>query len=118
MKLVCHREGFLQACQLAGVAVAARDIKPILKNVKAIAQTERCILMATDTEVGIRIEVRSVKVEEPGEAMLPLARLIAILREANDEEITIEANPGSCVLRGRFNEFEMPSEDPSAFPDF
>src|SRR5262249_14689073 len=74
--------------------------------------------MATDTEVGIRIDVRSVTVEEPGEAMLPVARIIAILRESTDEEVTIEANPGSCVLRGRYNEFEMPSEDPSAFPDF
>jgi DNA polymerase-3 subunit beta len=74
--------------------------------------------MATDTEVGIRIELRSINVEEPGEAMLPVMRIISILRESTDEEVTIEANPGSCVLRGRYNEFEMPSEDPSAFPEF
>ena len=41
MKAYCHREGLLSACQLAGVAVAARDVKPILKNIKAIVDTDR-----------------------------------------------------------------------------
>src|SRR5207249_6389612 len=45
------------------------------------------------------------------------SRLIAILRESTDEELTIEAGPDKCVVRGNTNEFEMPGEDPSAFPD-
>ena len=60
MKALCHREGLLAACQLASVAVASRDVKPILKNIKAIVEPERCTLMATDLELGIRLEVRSV----------------------------------------------------------
>jgi DNA polymerase-3 subunit beta len=115
--MVCHREGLLSACQLAGVAVATRDVKPILKNLKAIVEEDRCTLMATDLELGIRLEVRGIKVEEPGEAILPAARLIAILRESADEELYLEASPDSCVVRGQYNEFEMPSEDPADFPD-
>ena len=117
MKILCHREGFLSACQLASVAVAARDVKPVLRNIKAIVDDDCCTLMATDLELGIRLEVRGIKVEEPGNALLPTARLIAILREATDEEMTIEAGPDKCVVRGNTNEFEMPGEDPSAFPD-
>ena len=74
MKALCHREGLLAACQLASVAVAARDVKPILQHMKAVAENERCILMATDLELGLRLEVRSVRVEEPGEAILHLDR--------------------------------------------
>src|SRR5947209_7452536 len=81
MRMVCHREGLLSACQLASVAVAVRDVKPILKNFKAIIEADRCTLMATDLELGTRLEVRGVQVEEPGEAILPAARLTAILRE-------------------------------------
>jgi DNA polymerase-3 subunit beta len=88
-----------------------------LKNLKAVVQEDRCTLMATDLELGIRLDVRGVKVEEPGEALLPTARLIPILREATDEELTIEAGPDSCSVRGSSAEFEMPGEDPSAFPD-
>jgi DNA polymerase III subunit beta len=117
MKLVCHREGLLSACQLASAAVAARDVKPVLKNLKAVVEDDRCTLMATDLELGIRLEVRGIKVEDPGEALLPTARLISILRESTDEELTIEANIESCMVKGAHNEFEMPGEDPAAFPD-
>src|SRR5438270_1034310 len=117
MKAVCHREGLLAACQLASVAVASRDVKPILRNFKAVVEGDRCTLMAPDLELGIRLDVRSVKVEEPGEAILPAARLVSILRESTDEELAIEAGPDACVVRGQFNEFEMPGEDPAAFPD-
>ena len=72
--------------------------------------------MATDLEMGIRLEVHGLKVEEPGEAILPAARLIAILREASDEELMIEADANACTVRGQYLEFEMPSEDPAQFP--
>lgn len=117
MKIVCHREGLLSACQVASAAVATRDVKPVLRNIKAVVDDDRCTLMATDLELGIRLEVRGIKVEDPGEALLPTGRLINILRESTDEEMTIEAGPDKCVVRGNTNEFEMPGEDPSAFPD-
>src|SRR5215207_8229715 len=117
MKALCHREGLLAAFQLASAAVPSRDVKPILRNVKAIAEDDRCTLMATDLELGLRLEVRGLKVQEPGEAILPVARLISILREAQDEELSIEADSNACVVRGAALEFEMPSEDPLNFPD-
>jgi DNA polymerase-3 subunit beta len=117
MKSICHREGLLAGCQLASAAVASRDVKPVLRNLKAVVADDRCTLMATDLELGIRLDVRGIKVEEPGEALLPTNRFIAILREATDEEMTIEASPDACIIRGEHNEFEMPGEDPGAFPD-
>src|SRR5947207_15649803 len=117
MKAVCHREGLLSACQLASVAVQTRDIKPILKNLKAIAEEGRCTLMATDLELGIRLEVRGLKVEEPGEAILPAAKLLAILRESQDEELSISADASACQVRSANGDWEMPSEDPANFPD-
>lgn len=117
MKIVCHREALLSACQLVSAAVPARDVKPVLRNIKAIVEEDRCTLMATDLELGIRLEVRGIKVEEPGDALLPTSRLIAILREATDEEMVVEAGPDKVVVRGNTNEFDMPGEDASAFPD-
>ncbi|HEX5269620.1 MAG TPA: DNA polymerase III subunit beta, partial [Gemmataceae bacterium] len=104
--------------QLASAALPARDVaKPILKNLKAVADDGRCTLMATDLELGIRLDVRGLTVQEPGEAILPAARLQQILREAPDEELSIEADASACVVRGQQAEFEMPSEDPAHFPD-
>src|SRR5258708_2664719 len=117
MKLRCHREGLLSAFQLASVAVPARDLKPILRNLKAIAEGERCTLLATDLELGIRLEVRGMQVEEAGEALLPAAKMLAILRESTDDELEIAADVQACLVRGQYNEFEMGGEDPQDFPD-
>jgi DNA polymerase-3 subunit beta len=117
MKVYCHREGLLSAFQLASVAVPSRDLKPILRNLKAIADGDRCTLLATDLELGIRLEVRGLRVEEPGEALLPAGRVLAILRESTDEELSLSADAQTCVVRGQLNEFEMGGEDPQDFPD-
>jgi DNA polymerase-3 subunit beta len=120
MRALCHREGLLSACQLTSVAIPTRDVKPILKNLKAVAADGRCTLMATDLEVGIRLDVQGLTILEPGEAILPAAKLVQILREARDRELSIEADASACVIRGTDSplEFEMPSEDPAYFPDF
>jgi DNA polymerase-3 subunit beta len=117
MKVRCRREGLLSAVQLAGVAVAARDLKPVLSNLKAVAEGDRCTLLATDLELGIRLELRGLQIEEPGEALLPAGRTLAILRESTDEEVSIEADSQACMIRGEHNEFQMGGEDPSEFPD-
>jgi DNA polymerase-3 subunit beta len=117
MKALCQREALLSAFQLASAAVPSRDVKPILRNVKAIAEDGRCTLMATDLELGIRLEVRGLKVEEPGEAILPAARILAILRESPDEELALDADANACKVRSANGDWEMPSEDPANFPD-
>jgi len=117
MKASYHREGLLGAFQLASAAIAARDVKPILRNLKVITEPDRCTLMATDLELGIRLEVRGVSVAEPGEAILPGARTLSILRESTDDELSLEADANRVLVRGGQNEFEMPTEDPDHFPD-
>jgi DNA polymerase-3 subunit beta len=123
MKTLCQREGLLSACQLTSAAMPTRgDLKPILKNIKAVADADegRLTLIATDQEVGIRLDVRGMEIEEPGEAILPAKKLIDILREAGDERLVIEADASACAVKGTLSplEFEMPSEDPALFPDF
>jgi DNA polymerase-3 subunit beta len=116
MKATCHREGLLSACQLVSAALPAREVKPILRNIKAVAEADKCTLIATDMELAIRREVRGLEVHEPGEAILPAAQLVAILREAQDEKLVIEVDANNGVIRGEHFEENMPSEDPANFP--
>jgi DNA polymerase-3 subunit beta len=117
MIIHCQRDGLLAACQLVSAAVAARTPKTILMSIKAIAEADRLTLVATDLEVGIRYELAGVQVEERGEAILPVSRLISILRESSDDQLTIDADERRCKATASASEFEMPSEDPSGFPD-
>jgi DNA polymerase-3 subunit beta len=117
MKAECQRESLLAACQLVSAAISTRDVKPILRNIKAVLGEGRCTLMATDLEVGIRFDVQNLLIHEGGEAILPAAKLIAILREARDERLSIEADATACLVRGRSLRYEMPTEDAAQFPD-
>jgi DNA polymerase-3 subunit beta len=117
MKVTCIREGLLSACQLVGAAVAARTTKPILANIKAVAHDDALTLMGTDLEVGIRYELRGVKVGRSGSAILPVTRLVSILRETSDDEITLDAGDELTTIRLSTGKFEMPGGDPAEFPD-
>ena len=117
MRADCDREALLSACQLVSAAISTRDVKPILRNIKVVADDGRCTLMATDLELGIRLDVQGLSIQESGEAILPAAKLLQILREARDERLDVQADPSACTVRGQHLEFEMPGEDPAQFPD-
>ena len=117
MILHCQRDGLLTACQLVSAAVATRTTTPILSNIKAIGERDRLTLVGTDREVGIRYELAGIRVEESGEAILPVGKLLSILRESPDPELTIDADERRCRVNTASSEFEMPSEDPAGFPD-
>ena len=89
MKVICQREGLLQACQLASMVLPTRDIKPVLKNLKFTAELGQVTIYATDLELGLKVEVAGVTVESPGVALLPATRVIQILREARVAEMEL-----------------------------
>jgi DNA polymerase-3 subunit beta len=118
MKALCNREGLLAAFGMVGGVVPARSPKPILQNVKLLADAEEgSILMATDLEVGIRHRVLGMKVEESGAVILPNNRFNSILRTSTDPELTVEATHDKLIVRGLRAEFSLPAEDPSQYPE-
>ncbi|VTR96552.1 DNA polymerase III subunit beta [Tuwongella immobilis] len=117
MKLQCQRDGLLLACQLVGVAVAGRTPLAILSNIKAIADNDRLILMATDREIGIRYVLQGVQIDLGGEAIFPFNRLVSILREASSDNIQIEADANRMMVTVGSSEYEMATENPAEFPD-
>lgn len=119
MKLLCDREQLLAAFGAVGGVVPARSPKPILQNLKLVAAPgQGSTLMATDLEVGIRYKVLGVKVDQPGSVILPLQRMGQILRTSTgDDELALEVEGESLVVRGHRSEFKLPAEDPELFPD-
>jgi len=117
MNVTCDREKLLVACQAASSVVPARSAKPILLNFKIEAIAEKTTLLATDLEVGIRIDVPGIEVQQPGQAVLPAARLNAILRESSDEIIRLSADLKGTEIRGERSRFKLPGADPGEFPD-
>jgi len=117
MKITCDREKLLATFQTAASVAPSRSPKPILQNVKFEVSSERATLMATDLEVGIRLDVSGVEVETPGAAILPVGRFGSILRESSDTTLRLEADAQGIVVRGQRSEFKLPAEDPGEFPE-
>jgi DNA polymerase-3 subunit beta len=103
---------------MVGGVVPARSPKPILQNVKLVADPESgSILMATDLEVGIRYRVLGVAVDQAGSVILPTMRMGSILRTSQDEELAVEAEEEHLIVRGLHSEWKLPNESPELFPE-
>jgi len=117
MQFTLKRDVLLNAVKIAGAAAAARTTKPILSSIKATAQLDQLVLMGTDNEVGIRYELRGVRVTRNGAAILPPLRLASILQEATDDEVTLSAGPDSTTVKLSSGRFELPAGNPDEFPE-
>jgi DNA polymerase III subunit beta len=117
MKLICDRDQLLSAFQTAAAVAPSRSPKPVLQNVKIEATKEAVVLLATDLEVGIRINVAGIEVEAPGSALLPIARVGLILRESSgDTKLMIDTTAQGTVIKGERSEFRLPAENADEFP--
>jgi len=118
MKITCQREALTSAFALAASIAPTRSPKEILQNVKLTATGGKLTLTATDMEVGIRLEMdEDVEVESEGTALLPVQRTMAILRESNDESLTIETDDSGVRIMGSRSKFRLPGSNPDEFPN-
>ena len=117
MKIRCPKEPLLAALQSASAVVPARSPKPVLTNVKLEATRESVVLLATDLEVGIRVEIDGVETLAPGTVLLPSGRLMAIVRESPAGTVFDLSSDGTATLvKAPRSEFRLPAEDPLEFP--
>ncbi|HET6884057.1 MAG TPA: DNA polymerase III subunit beta [Pirellulales bacterium] len=119
MKVVCDREKFLASFQTASAVAPSRSPKPILQNVKfeATGSGEAIgTMMATDLEVGVRVNSPGIHVDAPGSAILPIGRFTSILRESSDAQIHLQTDGQGTIVRGDRSEFRLPAENPDEFP--
>ena len=117
MKLKCSREALYEAVQFTGALASTRMAKPILQNIKLVAENKRLELMATDLETSIRFRVENVQIVNVGAVTVSANRLLGILRESPDDQMDIESDDSKCIIRGADSTFEMLGDDPADFPE-
>jgi DNA polymerase-3 subunit beta len=117
VKIKINRESFLRVFQVAAAVAPARSPKTILQNVKLDVSKKEGILTATDTEVGVRLNVPDLEIITPGSAVVPVSRLSMILRESNDEILEIDASEDKTLITGQNSRFELQAQNPDEFPE-
>lgn len=116
MKITINRESFASVFQVAAAVAPQRSPKPILQNVKIDALNDSVVITATDMEVGVRLTADDVEISTPGSVVVPVARFGLILRELNDEKLTIDVSPEGAIVTGKTSRYELPVQDPDEFP--
>lgn len=116
MRVVLPRHEFQEALSAVSSLTGGRTPRPILGCVKLAVVDEHVKLTATDGEVGLRVAVVALSVEQPGEVVVPAERLLGVVREMDDVELALEADEKSCMLRGQGSEFEIYAASASDFP--
>lgn len=122
--LTVDRAEMLEGLAAVAGAIPTRTPKPILMNVLVDATPDRCTLLATDQEVGIRYSLAGVGAESPARLVLPTERVRSILADAEGDasvRIVLDGEPGGppehATIRGARFKHRMPLENADLFPD-
>ncbi len=116
MKVKFNRLALQEALNLVTSIVPSRTPKPILQCLKLTAGKDSVTFCATDMEVGISFCVGQVEVAAEGEAVLPAAKLAAIIRESVDEVIELEAAEATVHIKGADSHFTIYGHDAGQYP--
>lgn len=116
LKLVCDRTTLADALTLAGSVVASRSPAPALLCVRLVAQGGTLRLQATDGELGIALQLASVEVSHEGESLVPVDKLLQIVRSCDDATLALEADKHTLNVRGQHAKFRIFGYDPKLFP--
>lgn len=116
MKLHCHKASLATAFQVVSGVVPTRTPKEILRNVMLQTRDGVTTLSGTDLEIGIRYEIPGVEVEKSGDALLPAARMISILRELTEPTLDLEVTEEGLRIRSGQSDFILSAGDATEFP--
>ena len=116
MKATCDRKELLRVFRLALLATARRSPKPILANVKLEVDAGGAVLVATNLETSIRLDVPGFEVELPGSVVLPADRFGAILQKSSAERLVLDCNGSKLAVKGDQSKYSLPVESPDLFP--
>lgn len=116
MKLSCDRLELGEALGLAAAIIPARTPRPVLQNVCIRTTAEGLEVLATDLEVSLRARVMRADIAEPGAALVPAAKAVAILRELEGDKVELECSDRVTTISAGGTRFKIVGDDPQEFP--
>ena len=117
MKVICDRAALLDAVNVVAGVVASRTPSHILQCMKITAFGGTMVIAATDTEVGLRVGVDQVDIEEEGEVLVPADKLVQIIRSSSDPTVTLQNDDHTLQIIAGHSQFKVFGYDPREAPE-
>jgi len=116
MKINFNRAALAEALDMVTSVVPARSPKPGLSCVHLIAEESQVKVCATDLEVGVICSLDKLEVEQVGQAVIPAARLTAVVRESTEEVLVMAVEENTCKIEGQDSHFTIYGQAPEQYP--
>ena len=95
-----------------------KDASQITSHVLFTSQNDKCIVKATDSEIGLQIITDHILIESEGSFTANGKKLLDIIRILKEDEISIEILDNTLIVKQKHSKFKLPTFDPDAYPNF
>ncbi|NKQ40111.1 MAG: DNA polymerase III subunit beta [Sulfurovum sp.] len=95
-----------------------KDASQITSHIFFKTENNRCIIKATDSEIGLEIITDNFNIEHEGSFTANGKKLLDIVRILKDEEIILEVLENTLLIKQKNSKFKLPTFDANTFPTF
>ena len=95
-----------------------KDASQITSHVFFKSLDGKCIIKATDSEIGLKINTDHIAIDHDGSFTANGKKLLDIIRILRDDEIILELFDSNLIIKQGNSKFKLPTFDPEAFPHF
>lgn len=95
-----------------------KDASQITSHILFTTQDSKCIIKATDSEIGLQIVTDNISIEAEGAFTAHGKKLLDIIRILKDDEITLELLDNTLIIKQKHSKFKLPTFDPNSYPAF
>lgn len=95
-----------------------KDASQITSHILFTTQDNKCIVKASDSEIGLEIVTDNINIETEGSFTAHGKKLLDIIRILKDDEITLELLDSTLIIKQKNSKFKLPTFDTSSYPSF
>ncbi|SFV50605.1 DNA polymerase III beta subunit [hydrothermal vent metagenome] len=95
-----------------------KDASQITSHILFNTQNGKCIVKATDGEIGLKIVTDNIMIESEGSFTANGKKLLDIIRILKDDEIILELLDNTLIVKQKHSKFKLPIFDPNSYPNF
>ncbi len=95
-----------------------KDASQITSHILFNSQNDKCIIKATDGEIGLKIVTDHIITESEGSFTANGKKLLDIIRILKDDEIILELLDNTLIVKQKHSKFKLPTFDSSSYPNF
>jgi len=95
-----------------------KDASQITSHILFQTEDNKCLVKATDSEIGLKIVTDNISIEAEGSFTANGKKLLDIIRILKDDEISLELLDDTLHIKQKNSKFKLPTFDTSSYPSF